>query len=220
MLRKVFSRIRPLMSPPPWFLATRRIPTANRQCQPRILPLRGTRASGVRIRHTSTQALAVHDNFVVPRLGTITEVIECGLSVDVEARLVRLAGRDAVTTVFEHEDVAAACGDQHARNGQTVADVASVAMEHQHRHLRIGSTARTPDVEGRQLLPIVGWNDELLVVSEIKLARAGDVGSSVGRDVGRIDQGPAGARLVRVIRGVNGEAVGRRRRRHAYFCLK
>lgn len=98
--------------------------------------------------HGTAQALAVHDDAVATRLDTVTEVIEGGLGINVQAGLVGLARGDAVAAVLEHEDVAAGRGDQHAGYGQAVADVARVSVEHEHCHLGIGPAARTADVEG------------------------------------------------------------------------
>jgi hypothetical protein len=136
---------------------------------------------------SATQTLPIHDDLVVPGLHPVAEIVERRLRVNVQARLVGLAGGDAVAAVFEHEDIATGGGDQHACNGQAMANVASVAVEHQHRHVRVRPAARAPDVEGRQFLAIVGRNDKLLVVSEVELVRAGNVGAGVCGDVGRIN---------------------------------
>ena len=166
----------------------------------------------------AAEALPVDDDLVVPRLGAVAEIVEGGLGVGVEAGLVGSAGRDAVAAVLEHEHVAARGGDQHAGDGQAVADVARVAVEHEDRHVGVGPVARAPDVEGRQLLAIVGRDDELLVVLEVKLAGPGDFGARVGRDGGGIDQCPEEEVVL-------GPALAcrlswKRKGSDSYFCLK
>jgi len=141
--------------------------------------------------HGPSQALSIHNDLVIPRLGAIAQIIQRGLGVDVQARLVRGTGRDAVPPVLQHEDVAAGCRNQHAGDGQAVADVAGVAVEHEYRHLGVGAAARPADVEGGQLLAIVRRDDELLVVFEVVLAGARHIGARVGRDMRGVDEGSA-----------------------------
>lgn len=67
-------------------------------------------------------------------------------------------------------------------------NVTCVAVEHKHGHVRVGVVSpRAPDVKGRELLAIVGGDDELFVVAEVVLARPGDVSAGVGGDGGRVD---------------------------------
>jgi len=137
---------------------------------------------------STAKALSIYDNFVVPRLGAIPKIVESRLSVDVKTRLVRLAGRNAIAAVLKHKDVAAHGVDEHAGNGQAVANVTCVAMEHEYRHVRIAPATGAANVKGREFLSIVGRDDEFLVISDVELVGTWEVGPRVRGHMRGIDK--------------------------------
>lgn len=144
-----------------------------------VLLVVGDEADG----HGAAEALAVDDVAMGAGLGAVAQVVDGGLGVEDQSGLARLTRGAAVAAVLEHEDVAADHVAQHARNGQPVADVARVAVEHDHGHLGVFSAARAADVEGGQLLAIVRRDDQLLKVGEAKLVWPWNVGAGISGNV-------------------------------------
>lgn len=143
---------------------------------------------------STPQTLPVYDQLVVLRFGAVAQIVEGGLRIQVEARLVGFAGGQAVPPIFRHKDVASCHGNQHAGNWQAVANIPRIAVKHDYRDIRVAAAARASNVVGRELLAIVRRDDELLEILEIVVNRTGHLGPRVGRDVRGIDQGPGGER--------------------------
>jgi len=163
--------------------------------------------------HRAAQALPVDDDLGVSRLDALADVVEPRLGIDVEARLVRRPRRQPVPAVLQHQHVAAQHLLEDLRDGDAVADVARVAVEHQHGDVPGAALVGGPDEEGIEGLAVGRRDLEVLVVLDAELARLGDVGTCVGGDVARVDeitvdayQFPSGA--------------GLRGRLGTYFCLK
>lgn len=125
---------------------------------------------------STPQTLPVYNQLVVLRFGAFAEIVEGGLRIEVEARLVGFAGGQAVPPIFRHKDVATRHGNQHAGNWQAVANIPRIAVKHDYRDIRVAAAARASNVVGRELLAIVRRDDELLEILEIVVNRTGHLG--------------------------------------------
>lgn len=113
----------------------------------------------------------------MPRFRSLAQVVESGLGIDPQARLVWFAGGCAVASILQHKDVAANHVDEDAGDGQAVTDIACIAVEHHDCDVRILAATGAANVVGRQLLAIVGGDDQLFKVFDSELCRTRDVGS-------------------------------------------
>jgi len=141
--------------------------------------------------NSTSKALAVDNILVVPSLDPVAQVVQSRLCINVQTRFVSLARREAVTTIFDHEDIATRRRDKHAGNGEAMADVTRIAVEHQDRDVGVGATAGASNVESREFLAIVGRDDQLFKVLKIKRHWSRNLLARIGRYMGRVDEGPA-----------------------------
>jgi hypothetical protein len=137
----------------------------HQTCQFRIFLVLGGQLHS----HSSTQALPIYDDVMVPRLSPVAQIIIRRLSIDHEASLIRAPRAQSVPSIFQHEHVASHAPHQHARDGNSVSDIPCIAMEHQDSDITLRAAFRAADVERRQLF-IVGRRDhQVFKVAEVKL---------------------------------------------------
>ena len=119
--------------------------------------------------HRTTEALPVDDKLVSPRLDPVAQVVDGGLRIDHDATLVGLARRQAVATILKHEDVTPSIVDKHAGDGEAVANVARVPVEHEDGYVGVSPAPGAPYIKSGQLLAIIGRDDEFFIISNIEL---------------------------------------------------
>lgn len=116
----------------------------------------------------------------------LADVLKAGLGIDHEAFLIGVARRQAVAAVLQHENIAAQVLGKHFGNGQSVADVASIAVEHEDGDIA-GALLVCADQEGAERLAVGGGDEQLLGIGDAKLGGAGHVGTRIGREASRVD---------------------------------
>lgn len=141
--------------------------------------------------HGSAQALPVNHNIIIASLGASTQVLEGGLRVNHEAGLVRGSGRQAITTVFKHQHAAPDSLYEHARDGDAVADVSRVAVEHQDGDVPAHARLWGADEEGRELLAVGRRDHQLFEVADAELRGSRHFGASIVWDVRGVNQSSA-----------------------------
>lgn len=86
-----------------------------------------------------------------------------------------------------------------------MSNVAGIAMEHQHRCRHSLGLVRCADEEGRELLAIRCGDLKVFVVIDAIVARLGDLGTSITRNMRWVDESPG---VSRVSFGSNRECGG------------
>lgn len=136
--------------------------------------------------YSAANALPVDNNLGASKLVSLADVVQARLRVDHEALFVGVARRQAVAAILQHEHIAAQVLFEDPGDGQSVANVARVAVEHEHRHvarmLLVGA-----DEEGAERLAVGRGDEEFLKVGDAKLRRAWHVGARIGREAARVD---------------------------------
>lgn len=76
-----------------------------------------------------------------------------------------------------------------------MSNVAGIAMEHQHRCRHSLGLVRCADEEGRELLAIRCGDLKIFVVIDAIVARLGDLGTSITRNMRWVDESPGVSRV-------------------------
>lgn len=79
---------------------------------------------------------------------------------------------------MKHKYIASKIVNKNLGDGKSVTDVASIAVEHEDGHVA-GVLLVGPKIEGAKGLAVRSWDEQLFVISEAKLIRSRNVGSSI-----------------------------------------
>ena len=132
------------------------------------------------------QALPVDDDFGIPEFQTLANVIEASLGINREALFVWISRREPVTSVLQHEHIATNLIGYDLCNGHAMANVARVAMKHEHCHVPRVLAVCGANEEGTEGFAIRCGYQEILEVRNAELGRTWDVAARIWRKVPRI----------------------------------
>lgn len=139
-------------------------------------------------RDGTSEALSVYEDLGVSRFGTMPNIIQTCLRIDIQAVLVGRPGGQSVAAILEHENIASKDLDKDFGDRNAMADIASISVEHKYCKGMCSAFIFRSDEERIERLAVRGGKLEVFKVRDPELRRLGHIGARIRRNVPRVDQ--------------------------------